>query len=51
MSILVVVEHDNQAVNAATLNTLAAARQIGGDIDLLVAGEKCGAASNAAAAL
>ena len=39
MSILVVVEHDNQAVNAATLNTLAAARQIGGDIHLLVAGE------------
>ena len=51
MSILVVVEHDNQAVNAATLNTLAAARQIGGDIHLLVAGEKCGAAANAAAAL
>ena len=51
MSILVVVEHDNQEVNAATLNTLAAARQIGGDIHLLVAGEKCGAAANAAAAL
>ena len=51
MSILVVVEHDNQAVNAATLNTLAAARQIGGDIHLLVAGEECGAAANAAAAL
>ena len=51
MSILVVVEHDNQAVNVATLNTLAAARQIGGDIHLLVAGEECGAAANAAAAL
>ncbi|MGB1182146.1 MAG: electron transfer flavoprotein subunit alpha/FixB family protein [Candidatus Puniceispirillaceae bacterium] len=51
MSILVVVEHDNQAVNTATLNTLAAAQQIGGDIHLLVAGEKCGAAANAAAAL
>ena len=51
MSVLVVVEHDNQAVNAATLNTLAAARQIGGDIHLLVAGEKCGAAANAAAVL
>ena len=51
MSILVVVEHDNQAVNAATLNTLAAARQIGGDIHLLVAGEKCGASANAAAVL
>jgi electron transfer flavoprotein alpha subunit len=51
MSVLVVVEHDNQAVNAATLNTLAAARQIGGDIHLLVAGKNCGAAANAAAAL
>ena len=51
MSILVVVEHDNQAVNAATLNTLAAAQQIGGDIHLLVAGENCGAAATAAAAL
>jgi len=51
MSILVVVEHDNQAVNAATLNTLAAARQIGGDIHLLVAGANCAEAANAAAAL
>ena len=51
MSILVVVEHDNQAVNAATLNTLAAAREIGGDIHLLVAGENCQDAANAAAAL
>jgi len=51
MSILVVVEHDNQAVNAATLNTLAAARQIGGDIHLLVAGANCAEAANAAATL
>jgi len=51
MSILVVVEHDNQAVNTATLNTLAAARKIGGDIHLLVAGANCAEAANAAAAL
>jgi electron transfer flavoprotein alpha subunit len=51
MSILVVVEHDNQAVNAATLNTLAAARQIGGDIHLLVAGVNCADVAKAAAAL
>ena len=51
MSILVVAEHDNQAVNAATLNTLAAARQIGGDIHLLVAGANCAEAANAAATL
>ena len=51
MSILVVVEHENQAVNAATLNTLAAAREIGGDIHLLVAGANCAEAAKAAAAL
>ena len=51
MSILVVVEHDNEAVNAATLNTLSAARQIGGDIHLLVAGANCAEAANAAAGL
>ena len=38
MSILVIVEHDNGAVNAATLNTVAAAQAIGGDIDALVSG-------------
>ena len=38
MSILVIVEHDNCAVNAATLNTVAAAQAIGGDIDALVSG-------------
>ena len=35
MSILVIVEHDNSAVNAATLNTVAAAQAVGGDIDAL----------------
>ncbi len=38
MSILVIAEHDNSALNANTLNTLNAATQIGGDITLLVAG-------------
>ena len=51
MSILVVVEHDNGAVNAATLNTIAAAQAIGGDIDALVAGHGCGDAASAAAAI
>ena len=41
MSILVVAEHDNNAVNPATLKTLAAAKAIGGDIDVLVAGKDC----------
>lgn len=38
MSILVIAEHDNSNLNLNTLNTLAAAEKIGGDIDLLVAG-------------
>ncbi|WP_312081127.1 FAD-binding protein [Acinetobacter schindleri] len=38
MSILVIAEHDNKALNAATLNVVAAAQKIGGDITVLVAG-------------
>ena len=49
MANLVIVEHDNNEVAAATLHAVTAAQQIGGDIDLLVAGENCGAAAEAAA--
>jgi len=49
MSILVIVEHDNGAVNAATLNTVAAAQAIGGNIDALVSGHNCNEAAEAAA--
>ena len=49
MGNLVIVEHDNNEVNAATLHAVTAAQQIGGDIDLLVAGENCGAVADAAA--
>ncbi|MDH3388928.1 MAG: FAD-binding protein [Gammaproteobacteria bacterium] len=48
MASLVIVEHDNNAVAAATLHAVTAAQQIGGDIDLLVAGENCGAVAEAA---
>lgn len=41
MSILIVAEHDNGKLKAATLNTLTAALEIGGDIDVLVAGAGC----------
>lgn len=41
MSILVIAEHDNQTLNVATLKTVAAAKAIGGDIDILVAGLNC----------
>jgi electron transfer flavoprotein alpha subunit len=49
MSILVVAEHDNVSIKAATLNAVAAAKAIGGDIAVLVAGQGCGAAGEAAA--
>jgi electron transfer flavoprotein alpha subunit len=49
MSILVVAEHDNASINAATLTTVAAANAIGGDITVLVAGSGCAAAGEAAA--
>ncbi|TDR70758.1 electron transfer flavoprotein subunit alpha/FixB family protein [Paludibacterium purpuratum] len=48
MAILVIAEHDNHSLKAGTLNTLAAAGKIGGDIHLLVAGHQCGAVAEAA---
>lgn len=41
MSILVIAEHDNAQLSVATLNSVTAASEIGGEIDLLVAGESC----------
>ncbi|RML96628.1 Electron transfer flavoprotein, alpha subunit, partial [Pseudomonas syringae pv. maculicola] len=49
MTILVIAEHDNATVAPATLNTVAAAQKIGGDIHLLVAGSGIGAVAEAAA--
>ncbi len=49
MSILVIAEHDNNSVKGATLNAVTAAQKIGGDIDVLVAGENCADAASAAA--
>jgi len=49
MSILVLAEHDNADLKPSTLNTVTAAKAIGGDIHLLVAGEGCGAVADAAA--
>ena len=51
MAILVIAEHDNGTLKSATLNTLSAARQMGGDIDVLVAGSQCAAVAQAVAAL
>jgi electron transfer flavoprotein alpha subunit len=49
MTILVLAEHDNNTVLPATLNTVAAATRIGGDIHLLVAGANVGGVAEAAA--
>ena len=51
MTILVIAEHDNAALKAATLNTVAAAQKIGGEIHVLVAGAGCAAAAQQAAGL
>ncbi|WP_448681943.1 electron transfer flavoprotein subunit alpha/FixB family protein [Pseudomonas nicosulfuronedens] len=49
MAILVIAEHNNGALGAATLNTVAAAQKIGGDIAVLVAGQNVGGVAEAAA--
>ncbi|MBO1530062.1 FAD-binding protein [Psychrobacter sp. F1192] len=49
MAILVYAEHDNASLKKATLNTIAAAKQIGDDIHVLVAGSGCQAAADEAA--
>jgi electron transfer flavoprotein alpha subunit len=49
MACLVIAEHDNQSIKAATLNTVTAAVACGGDVHMLVAGHNAGAAAAAAA--
>ena len=51
MTTLIIAEHDNAVLKAATLNTIAAATRIGGDIHVLVAGSNCAAVAHAAAAV
>ncbi|TEU79336.1 electron transfer flavoprotein subunit alpha/FixB family protein [Burkholderia cepacia] len=53
MTILVIAEHDNVSIKAATLNAVAAAQALGaaggGDVHVLVAGHNAQAAADAAA--
>ena len=51
MSILVIAEHNNASVLPATANTVTAAGQLGGEIDVLVAGYECQTAAAEAATL
>ena len=49
MTSLVIAEHDNASLKAATLNTITAALQCGGDVHVLVAGANAAGAAAAAA--
>jgi electron transfer flavoprotein alpha subunit len=51
MAILILCEHEDGQIAGATLNTVAAAKQIGGDIHMLVAGDASGDAAKAVAAI
>ncbi|KAB2690401.1 electron transfer flavoprotein subunit alpha/FixB family protein [Brucella pseudogrignonensis] len=51
MAILLIAEHDNASLSDQTAKALTAAAQIGGDVDILVAGKGAKAAADAAAKL
>ena len=51
MAILLIAEHDNAALKSATLSTVTAATQMGGDIDLLIVGSGCSAVADSAASV
>ena len=49
MAVLIVTDHADGAVNVAMLNVVTAGMALGGDVDMLVAGDNCAAAAQAAA--
>ena len=51
MAVLVYAKHDNSALNDATAKAMTAAKAMGGDITVLVAGENCAGVAEAAAKL
>src|ERR1700756_2434887 len=51
MSLMLIAEHDNASLKPATLHALTAAKEIGGDLIILVAGQNCRPAAEAAAAV
>lgn len=50
-STLVIAEHNNETLGPITQNSITAAKQIGYDVTVLVAGTKCGAVASSAAKL
>jgi electron transfer flavoprotein alpha subunit len=51
MTTLLIAEHDNSTLKDATAKALTAAKQLGGDVHVLVAGKGCKAVADAAAKL
>ena len=51
MPVLVIAEHDHGTLKGATLNTVTAATQCGGDVHVLIAGHNAGGAAQAASQL
>ena len=51
MAILVLAEHDNASLRSSTLHTITAARKLGDDVHVIVAGGNAGGAAKAAAAV
>ncbi len=51
MTILLLAEHDNEAVSDQTLKAMSAASEIGGDVHILVAGKDCAEVAAAAASI
>jgi len=49
MTILLIAEHDNETLSDQTNKALTAAKEIGGDVHVLVAGKDAKAAADAAA--
>ncbi|ESR24176.1 electron transfer flavoprotein subunit alpha/FixB family protein [Lutibaculum baratangense] len=49
MAVLLIAEHDNTTINDGSLKAASAAKALGGDLDVLIAGKGCGAAAEAAA--
>ena len=51
MATLLIAEHDNRSLKDATAKAVTAAKALGADIDILVAGKNCKAAADAASKL
>ena len=49
MATLLVAEHDNKTLKDSTGKALTAAKALGGDVHVLIAGKDCKAAADAAA--